>query len=108
VVLIAGGRDKKTDLAEFVASVKLHAAHVVLIGEAAERFADDLKTSGYANITFASSLEDAVAKAAALASTETPVLFSPACASFDMFKNFEERGQAFKAAVKNLLTVSAR
>ncbi len=108
VVLIAGGRDKKTDLQEFVASVKAHAHHVVLLGEAANRFALELNAGGYSEITFADSLEDAVLKATEKALPETPVLFSPACSSFDMFKNFEERGQAFKAIVQNLLAVSSR
>lgn len=108
VVLIAGGRDKKTDLSEFVALVKQHANHVVLIGEAADRFALELRAGGYAEITRAESLEDAIEKATEKASPETPVLFSPACASFDMFKNFEERGQAFKQAVHARVTVSSR
>lgn len=108
VVLIAGGRDKKSDLSEFTTSVKQHASHVILIGEAAERFASELKASGYSDITYAASLEDALAKATAQASAQSPVLFSPACSSFDMFKNFEERGRAFKNAVHNLLAISAR
>lgn len=102
VVLIAGGRDKKTDLSEFVASVKQHAAHVVLIGEAADRFSLELKAGGYGHITYADSMDSAVEKAAALANAETPVLFSPACSSFDMYKNFEERGRAFKQSVHQL------
>lgn len=105
VVLIAGGRDKKTDLSEFVAAIQQHAHHVVLLGEAADRFALELSTAGYTTITYAQSLEDAVAKATEKASPETPVLFSPACASFDMFKNFEARGQAFKQAVHTVSMV---
>lgn len=108
VVLIAGGRDKKSDLSEFVASVKQNADHVVLLGEAAERFALELQAGGYTQVIHADSLEDATQKAAAVAKPETPVLFSPACSSFDMFKNFEERGQAFKTAVHNLFAVSTR
>lgn len=108
VVLIAGGRDKKTDLSQFVAAIQKHAAQVVLLGEAAQRFGHELQVAGYSQITYADSLEDAVEKAARLASAETPVLFSPACSSFDMFKNFEERGQAFKQAVHRLMTVTSR
>ncbi len=108
VVLIAGGRDKKGPLDEFVASVKVNAAHVVLMGEAADRFSLELKAAGFNHITLASSLEDAVQKATQLADAQTPVLFSPACSSFDMYRNFEERGQAFKRAVHNLLTVASR
>jgi UDP-N-acetylmuramoylalanine--D-glutamate ligase len=47
----------------------------------------------------AGSLAEAIEKATTFADAATPVLFSPACSSFDMFKNFEERGQAFKEAV---------
>ncbi len=108
VVLIAGGRDKKTDLQEFVEAIKAHVTHVVLIGEAADRFSLELKAAGYTNLHFASSLEDAVHQASQLASEETPVLFSPACSSFDMFRNFEERGAAFKQAVYSLQTVPSR
>ncbi len=107
VVLIAGGRDKKTDLQEFVASVAKNAHHVVLLGEATERFAQALQTGGYTQISKAQTLDEAVQKATSVASADTPVLFSPACASFDMFQNFEARGRAFKQAVHQLLAVSS-
>ncbi|OGH98591.1 MAG: UDP-N-acetylmuramoylalanine--D-glutamate ligase [Candidatus Melainabacteria bacterium GWF2_32_7] len=94
VVLIAGGRDKGTDLAELVQVIKEQATHVVLIGEAADRFQKALQDAGYTNITRASLLEESIDIAASL--KLGPVLFAPACASFDMFKNFEERGRAFK------------
>lgn len=99
VVLIAGGRDKKTDLAEFVDSVSKNATEVILLGEARERFAEALRQSGYMNVSFATDLSDALRLASQLAKPETPVLFSPACASFDMFANYEVRGKAFKEAV---------
>lgn len=102
LVLIAGGRDKMTPLEPFVDAVKAHVEHVVLLGEAADRFELCLKSAGYTAITRAASLEDAVKKATAVASKETPVVFSPACSSFDMFKNYEERGTAFKRIVQAL------
>ncbi len=105
VVLIAGGRDKKTDLQEFVDSVKRNTTHVVLLGEAAERFKLELQAAGYHSVTMVASLEEAIEKASSHATPETPVLFSPACSSFDMFKNFEERGQAFKQAVLTLRSI---
>lgn len=98
VILIAGGRDKMGPLEDFAAEVKQHAAHVVLLGEAKERFSTALRASGVENITFANSLEEAIQLAAKHSSGE-PILFSPACASFDMFKNYEERGRAFKTLV---------
>jgi len=94
VVLIAGGRDKGTDLCEFVQTVKKHADSVILIGEAADRFQEALESFGYLNIHRKGSLEEAIETAFNLKTG--PVLFSPACASYDMFKNYEERGQAFK------------
>ncbi|MDD3012304.1 MAG: UDP-N-acetylmuramoyl-L-alanine--D-glutamate ligase [Candidatus Gastranaerophilales bacterium] len=104
VVLIAGGRDKGTDLCEFVQSVKKHAASVILIGEAADRFQEALELFGYCNIHRAGSLEEAIETAFSL--KLGPVLFSPACASFDMFKNYEERGRAFKDYVIKKKTLS--
>lgn len=99
-VLIAGGRDKNTPLDEFCALIKERIEKVVLIGEAAERFALALKNAGYNNILFADTLE----KAIDLAGADKPdvVLFSPACASFDMFKNYETRGEAFRDYVSKV------
>ncbi|MFA6988974.1 MAG: UDP-N-acetylmuramoyl-L-alanine--D-glutamate ligase [Candidatus Gastranaerophilaceae bacterium] len=94
VVLIAGGRDKGTDLTEFVNLVKKNVNAVILIGEATERFLNALKSAGYDKIFTAKSLEAAIDEATELKSGD--VLLSPACASFDMFKNYEERGKAFK------------
>ncbi len=94
VALIAGGRDKLTTLEEFCESVKKHIKTVILIGEAAERFEKDLRASGFDNIINTDSLEAAVDKAIELKPDN--VLLSPACASFDMFKGYEERGTVFK------------
>lgn len=97
VVLIAGGRDKNTDLKEFCEEVKKHIKTVVLIGEAGERFATNLKQSGFDNIIFEETLQGAVDKAIGL--SPDVVLLSPACASFDMFKSYEDRGRVFKEYV---------
>ena len=94
VTLIAGGRDKLTTLEEFCESVKQHIKTVILIGEATERFEIELKKSGFDNIIKAETLEAAVDKAIELKPDN--VLLSPACASFDMFKGYEERGTVFK------------
>ncbi len=101
VVLIAGGRDKNGPLEDFVSDIKRYAKTVVLLGEAKERFKAALIQSGYQDVLEVGSLEEAVRLAYQKASGG-PVLFSPACASFDMFKNFEERGQAFKQCVHQL------
>lgn len=97
VVLIAGGRDKKTSLTDFVKSVKEKISKVVLIGEATQRFKDELYNSGYMNIVNSKTLEEAID----IASLDKPdvVLLSPACASFDMFECYEQRGEVFRKYV---------
>lgn len=97
IVLIAGGRDKGTDLTEFSREIKRKAGAVVLIGEAADRFEQDIRKEGFENIYKENSFQNAIDRAGSL--KLGPVLLSPACASFDMFKNFEERGNAFKEYV---------
>ena len=94
VVLIAGGRDKNTDLKEFCEEIKKHINTVILIGEARERFEKNLLENGYTNIIKESTLETAIDKSISL--NPDTVLLSPACASFDMFKSYEERGDVFK------------
>jgi UDP-N-acetylmuramoylalanine--D-glutamate ligase len=101
VILIAGGYDKLTPLDDFVTAVQAHAKLVILIGAAKERFAQAFEASGYHSVEFADDLDMAIGKAYHLSDGE-PVLFSPACSSFDMFKNFEERGQVFKSSVRAL------
>ena len=104
VVLIAGGKDKGTDLTELIQTIKDYASYVILIGEAADRFEAALISAGYNNIQRAKTLEEAIDAAGNL--KQGPVLFAPACASFDMFKNFEERGQVFKDYVNKKKTFS--
>ena len=94
VVLLAGGRDKNTSLKEFCDEVKAHIKTVVLIGEAADRFEKNLKNSGFENVLRENSMQSAIDKAIDL--KPDVVLLSPACASFDMFKSYEERGNVFK------------
>lgn len=96
-VLIAGGRDKKTSLNDFVEAVKDKISKVILIGEATKRFKDELSNSGYYSIVNSKTLEEAID----IASLDKPdvVLLSPACASFDMFESYEKRGEAFKKYV---------
>lgn len=97
VVLIAGGRDKNTDLKEFCDSINEHIKTVILIGEAAQRFDENLKANGFNNIIFEQTMESAIDKSIEL--KPDVVLLSPACASFDMFKSYENRGDVFKEYV---------
>ncbi len=94
VALIAGGRDKNTNLKEFCEAIKKHIKTVILIGEAADRFEENLKANGFDNIIRENSMESAIDKAIEL--NPDVVLLSPACASFDMFSGYEERGRVFK------------
>ena len=102
VVLIAGGRDKMTDLTEFVEIIEQKASNVILIGEATERFEKAMLEIGYNKIIKTNTLEQAIDVAGSL--NQGDVLFSPACASFDMFKNFEERGEVFRQHVLSKTT----
>jgi len=97
VALILGGKDKKTDLTEMCKLINEKIKYVILIGEATQRFEENLRKNGFNNIEKQKSLENAIDKAISL--KPKVVLLSPACASYDMFKNFEERGDAFKKYV---------
>jgi UDP-N-acetylmuramoylalanine--D-glutamate ligase len=100
VVLIAGGKDKGVDFRPLRAALGRKARAVVLLGEARDRMARELE--GAAPITVAGTLDQAVRAAAEAARKGDVVVFSPACSSFDMFRNFEERGEAFRKAVEEL------
>lgn len=97
VTLIAGGRDKNTDLTEFCKSVNEHIKTVILIGEATERFEQNLKENGFTNIIKEETMQSAIDKSIEL--HPDVVLLSPACASFDMFTSYENRGEVFREYV---------
>ena len=100
VVLIAGGKDKGVDFRPLRAALGRKARAVVLLGEARDRMAKEL--AGAAPITVAGTLAQAVRAAAEAARAGDVVVFSPACSSFDMFRNFEERGDAYRKAVEEI------
>ena len=105
IVLIAGGDDKGTDLTDFLRLVKERVDWLILVGDAAARFkacaiaegfdAEKILDAGY-------SMQRAVELAAKVARSPQVVLLSPACASFDMYSDFEERGRDFKRIVNAL------
>ena len=101
VVVILGGRDKGLDFHPLIEP--LHEERVkgiVLIGESHSRLRPLL--NGSTTVRESGTLQEAVQTAAALAPPGSTVLFSPACASFDMFRDFEDRGRAFKAIVTEM------
>ncbi|HEU4673114.1 MAG TPA: UDP-N-acetylmuramoyl-L-alanine--D-glutamate ligase [Candidatus Limnocylindrales bacterium] len=107
IVLIAGGRDKDVDLTELAGVVAARAAAAVLIGESGPRLERLFRAAGLTATERATSLEDAVRRADAIARElsaagaggPATVLLSPAAASFDMFVDYAARGRAFKRAV---------
>ncbi len=102
IVLILGGRDKGTSLDKMVEKINETTKKVVLIGEATERFKEALETSGFKQTVIAKDFKSAVKDAYSSSKSGEIVLLSPACASFDMFKNFEDRGEIFKELVGQL------
>lgn len=103
-ILIAGGLGKNADFSPLKPLIKQYCCAVVLIGEAANELENLLQSS--VTCVRAIHMEDAVHQAAKLAAPGDGVLLSPACASWDMFKNFEARGEAFKEAVNGLIDAS--
>jgi len=99
VVLIAGGDGKGQDFAPLAPAVRQHARAVVLIGRDAPAIAASLAATGVP-LAHAISMEEAVKAAFALTSPGDAVLLSPACASFDMFRNYHHRGEVFAAAAR--------
>ena len=100
LILIAGGVGKQADFSPLLPAIQAYARHVVLIGESARELADLI--DGRTPISFASSMDEAVQRCDAVVQSGDSVLLSPACASFDMFKNFEHRGEVFAEVVEQL------
>jgi len=100
VILIAGGLDKGSDFSPLFDLFKDRVKLLILIGKAADKMAKALGAS--TETVFAATLEAAVTLASSRAARGDVVLLSPACASFDMFRDFEDRGRQFKSAVNKL------
>jgi UDP-N-acetylmuramoylalanine--D-glutamate ligase len=101
ILLIAGGRDKGGDFLPLRPLVAQRAKHLIVIGEAASKIRAAL--SDVVETSSATSLPGAVLFASRMASPGDIVLLAPACASFDMFQNYEHRGRVFKEAVHGLV-----
>jgi UDP-N-acetylmuramoylalanine--D-glutamate ligase len=104
VILIAGGKDKNGDLSPLKELIQKRVKHLILIGEAKERMNREL--GGLTDTVMAKTMEEAVLLAHQKAKAGEVVLLSPACSSFDMFKDYKERGKVFKESVFRLSTKS--
>jgi UDP-N-acetylmuramoylalanine--D-glutamate ligase len=100
VILIMGGEDKDLDFKPLINTVKSHCKHIIAIGKAKPKVVSTF--SSHLPVTEASDMKDAVEKSFKLAEPGDVVLLSPGCASFDMFKNYKERGDVFQYWVRKL------
>jgi UDP-N-acetylmuramoylalanine--D-glutamate ligase len=100
--LIGGGYDKESTYDEWIESFGDKVKLLVLIGQTREKIAECCKKHGFNDYVFAETLEEAIDRCYETAASGEAVLLSPACASWGMFKNYEERGRIFKEYVRNL------
>jgi len=105
VILIAGGEAKAGDDTGWLQTIQNKAAAVLLIGNAAAAFAERLRQTGYASVEIVETMDRAVVRGAELAQQlgAKVVLLSPACASFDQYPNFEQRGEHFRQLCQKFL-----
>lgn len=101
-VLIAGGYDKHSEYDEWVEEFGDKVKYLVLIGQTRDKIAECARAHGFTEIMYAEDMAEAVRVCAAYANTGDNVLLSPACASWGMFDNYEQRGDIFKECVRNL------
>lgn len=100
IIVILGGKDKGSDYSALAPLIRRRVKQVILIGTASGKIAEQLEGAG--PMTRARSMQDAVLSAMEVATAGDTVLLAPACASFDMFDNYEHRGRVFKEAVHEL------
>ena len=99
IVLIAGGRNKGIDVAPLAKVIAERAAGLVAIGETGDELERMVRAAGLENVERGRDLTEAVRRAASMAKPGSVVLLSPAFTSFDMFRDYEDRGRQFKATV---------
>lgn len=100
--LIGGGYDKQSSYKEWIDNFEGKVKKLLLIGETKEKIAEEAEKCGFRDIILFETFDEAVLTAARLAEPGDAVLLSPACASWGMFKNYEERGDKFKEIVNSL------
>ena len=101
-VLIGGGYDKGSEYDEWIESFDGKVTYLVLLGATKEKIAECARKHGFENIIFVETMEEAVKVCAEKANPGEAVLLSPACASWGMFDNYEQRGRVFKDLVRSL------
>lgn len=103
--IIMGGFDKKADFTKLCEEIieSKYIKNIVLLGQTSKQIDDTFIKLGYNNCIVASNMQDAVEKAVNVSAPGYNILLSPACASFDMYKGYEERGRDFKNIVNNLI-----
>jgi UDP-N-acetylmuramoylalanine--D-glutamate ligase len=106
LIVIAGGKDKGSDFEPLGRALAARAKRLVAIGADGPRIAAAARHHGLTGITEAGSMAEAVSHAAAAAAAGDVVLLAPACASFDWYTGFEERGRDFRRCVEELAGVS--
>jgi UDP-N-acetylmuramoylalanine--D-glutamate ligase len=94
--------DKGNSFDELVEAFDGKVTHMIVLGETADKLAKTAKDKGFEKVYRVKTIEESVKKAFSLAVPPSNVLLSPACASWDMFKDYEERGRIFKDAVRAL------
>lgn len=102
-IVIGGGYDKNSEFDEWIEAFDGKVQYLVLLGQTREKIASTAIKHGFTNIIMVDSLRDAVRVSAEKANDGDAVLLSPACASWGMFENFEQRGRLFKEYVREML-----
>lgn len=103
IILLAGGKNKGSDFTQLAHVIKQKAKKVILLGQSKEEIKEALLKIGFTPIEIAATYEEAVLSAQQAAKAGDIVLLSPACASWDMFNSYEERGKLFKKLVNELI-----
>ncbi len=102
IILLAGGYDKGAEYTELIDSFEGHVKAVVVFGATAQKIKAAALSAGFTEVYMVSNMREAVTKAYEIAKSGDTVLLSPACASWDLYKNYELRGKDFKNCVKEL------
>ncbi len=102
IILIAGGYDKGSDYEDFINAFQGRVKHLILLGKTASKIKETAERLGFTDITMAKDMDECVKIGYKLASPGDTVLLSPACASWDMYTCFEQRGEHFKNCVRDL------